>query len=213
MKILVISDTHGHIDRAIKLLPILTELNCIVHLGDYLHDAENLKAYTDVPVIAVGGNCDGITSKIEGILTLSTPYGPILITHGHLHGAKKGVDRLLYQGEECGAKAVLFGHTHNPYYEVINNITLINPGSLSQPDNGRQGTYAILNIDSSGINCAIVNYQDPPVQVPAPNTVSAEPSSMETTSGEGTEEPQKNPPEKKHPGGFLRNLMNHSDRF
>ena len=199
MKLLVISDTHGHIDRAIRLLPLFKDLDAIIHLGDYLRDAEQLQKYTEVKVIAVGGNCDGVTSKTEAIKTVDSPFGIILITHGHLHGAKKGIDRLLYQAEECNAKAVLFGHTHTPYYSVFDGIALINPGSLSLPGNQTQGTYAVLNIDEAGISCSLVNYQDPPSPIP-PNKPPGQ-------------EPQNKTRDKKQTGGFLRDILNNSDRF
>lgn len=200
MKILVISDTHGHIDRAIRLLPVLTGLDAIVHLGDYLRDAEQLQKYTDVDVIGVGGNCDGVTSKKEAMKMIDTPFGPILITHGHLHEAKKGIDRLLYQAAECQAKAVLFGHTHTPFYGIFDGISVVNPGSLSLPGHQNQGTYAVLTIDEAGISCALVNYQEPPVPIPPKNPPDGDP-------------PKKNPPEKRQTGGFLRDMLNNSDRF
>ena len=200
MKLLVISDTHGHIDRAIRLLPLFKDLNAIVHLGDYLRDAEQLQKYTDVKVVAVGGNCDGVTSKTEAMKVIKSPFGPLLITHGHLHGAKKGIDRLLYQAGECEAKAVLFGHTHTPFYGVYEGVALINPGSLSLPGNQTQGTYAVLNIDEAGISCSLVNYQEPPIPVPPQNPPGQEP-------------PKDKSHEKKQTGGFLRDILNNSDRF
>jgi len=200
LKLLVISDTHGHIDRAIRLLPLFKDLDAIIHLGDYLRDAEQLQKYTEVKVVGVGGNCDGVTSKSEAMKVIASPFGPLLITHGHLHGAKKGIDRLLYQASECEAKAVLFGHTHTPFYGVFEGIALINPGSLSLPDNQAQGTYAVLNIDEDGISCSLVNYQDPPTPVPPQKPPGQEPQRDKTR-------------EKKETGGFLRDILNNSDRF
>jgi uncharacterized protein len=200
LKLLVISDTHGHIERALRLLPLFTDLDAIIHLGDYLRDAEQLQRYTEVKVLAVGGNCDGVTSKVEAIKIIKSPFGPLLITHGHLHGAKKGIDRLLYQAAESNAKAVLFGHTHTPFYGIFGDVSLINPGSLSLPGNQSQGTYAVLNIDEAGISCSLVNYQDPPTPAPPDKLPGKEP-------------PQDKPREKKQTGGFLRDILNNSDRF
>lgn len=200
MKLFVISDTHGHIERAIKLLPYLPDLDAIVHLGDFLRDAQQLQKYTDVKVFAVGGNCDGVTSKLEAIKIIESPYGPLLLTHGHLHGAKKGIDRLLYQAGECNAKAVLFGHTHTPFYGVFDGISLINPGSLSFPDRQSQGSYAILNIDEAGISCSLVNYKEPPAPTIPPKNEAEPPS-------------EKKPSSKKETGGFLSDILNNSDRF
>jgi uncharacterized protein len=200
LKLLVISDTHGHIERAVRLLPLFSDADAIIHLGDYLRDAQQLQKMTQIKVVAVGGNCDGVTSKNEAMITMDSPYGPLLITHGHLHDAKNGIDRLLYQASECEAKAVLFGHTHTPFYGVVDGIALVNPGSLSLSGQQNQGTYAVLHIDSSGISCSLVNYQTPPDPVP--------PSKP---PGQGS--PQKNPADKKSTGGFLRDILNNSDRF
>jgi len=200
LKLLVISDTHGHIERVLRLLPLFKDLDTIVHLGDYLRDAEQIQKYTEIPVIAVGGNGDGVFSKVEAIKTVDTPFGTIVITHGHLHGARRGIDRLLYQAGECEAKAVLFGHTHTPFYGVFDGVAVINPGSLSLPTNQTQGTYAVLNIDESGISCSIVNYQDPPAPVPPQKPPGQEP-------------PRDKPREKTQTGGFLRDILNNSDRF
>jgi uncharacterized protein len=175
-------------------------LDAIVHLGDYLRDAEQIQKVTDVHVIAVGGNGDGVFSKTEAIKTIDSPFGTIVITHGHLHGAREGIDRLLYQAAECEAKAVLFGHTHTPFYGVFEGVAVINPGSLSLPSNQNQGTYAVLNIDEAGISCSIVNYQEPP----APDPPQKPP---------GKEPPRDKPREKKETGGFLRDILNNSDRF
>jgi uncharacterized protein len=200
LKLLVISDTHGHIERAIRLLPLFTDLDAIIHLGDYLRDAEQLQKYTEVQVIAVGGNGDGVFSKTEAIKTIDSPFGTIVITHGHLHSVRKGIDRLIYQAAECEAKAVLFGHTHTPFYGVFEGVSLVNPGSLSFPSQHNQGTYAVLTIDESGISCALVNYQDPPIPISKDDPPSEE-------------QQQINPHKKTETGGFLRDILNNSDRF
>jgi putative phosphoesterase len=43
---------------------------------------------------------------------------------------------------------VIFGHTHVPMVHQANGVTVINPGSCSQPrDQDRRGSYAILDLD------------------------------------------------------------------
>lgn len=42
---------------------------------------------------------------------------------------------------------VVLGHTHVPMVERAGDVTVINPGSCSQPrDGGREGSYAILDL-------------------------------------------------------------------
>jgi putative phosphoesterase len=43
---------------------------------------------------------------------------------------------------------VIFGHTHVPMVHQANGVTVINPGSCSQPrDQDKRGSYAILDLD------------------------------------------------------------------
>ena len=43
---------------------------------------------------------------------------------------------------------VILGHTHVPMVECVGRVTIINPGSCSQPrDQDRRGSYAILDLE------------------------------------------------------------------
>ncbi len=43
---------------------------------------------------------------------------------------------------------VILGHTHVPMVECVDRVTIINPGSCSQPrDQDRRGSYAILDLE------------------------------------------------------------------
>jgi putative phosphoesterase len=43
---------------------------------------------------------------------------------------------------------VILGHTHVPMVERVDRVTIINPGSCSQPrDQDRRGSYAILDLE------------------------------------------------------------------
>lgn len=180
MKILVVSDTHGRLTKLENLLKRYEDLDILVHLGDYIRDARTLAERTDLPVLAVAGNCDGFALYCEDEETevLETPAGRIFLTHGHRYSVKRGVDKLLYKAAAVGARAVFFGHTHRPYIEEIDGVLVVNPGSLEEPRDLEPGSYALVEADEEGISASILYYRD-----------------------------------KKHKGGFLKNLMNYSDRF
>ena len=43
---------------------------------------------------------------------------------------------------------VILGHTHVPMVQHVDGVTVINPGSCSQPrDQDRRGSYAILDLE------------------------------------------------------------------
>ena len=45
----------------------------------------------------------------------------------------------------------MYGHTHKPFFEQKNGITVLNPGSLSFPrQEGRKGSYMLMEISPDG---------------------------------------------------------------
>ena len=58
-----------------------------------------------------------------------------------------------------GFDIAMFGHTHRPYLEMEEDLTLLNPGSLSYPrQDGRKPSYMIMEIDSAGKAHFTLNY-------------------------------------------------------
>ena len=174
MKILAISDTHGKLNKVRDIWPKLTDIDMILHAGDFIADTEKLQAELGVPVIGVKGNCDGGYSSSD-FRVIPVECGNILLTHGHYDhtGAVYAV--------HC--RAVVFGHTHKAMTDESNGIRFINPGSLTQPRDGSDGSYAIIRTSADSFDASIVYYS--------------------TIMG------NKKPPQ----SGFLRNLMNYCDRF
>ena len=58
---------------------------------------------------------------------------------------------IIEEGAARKADIVMFGHTHKPYLEQKDGITVLNPGSISFPrQEGRKGSYMIMEIDEGG---------------------------------------------------------------
>lgn len=182
MKIFVISDTHGKLDKVLEVWDKLTNVDLIIHLGDYEKDAQRLEKLLETEVIYVKGNMDGSYSSND-YKVLETEYGKLLLTHGHMENVKMSPLNLIYKAQELDCKAALFGHTHQAAYEEINGIYLVNPGSLSMPRDGSNGSYAIINTEPDAFHCAIVYYSNTPQK--------------------------KKPPQR----GRLSTMLNYSDRF
>ena len=161
MKIFVISDTHGKLDKVLEVWDKLTNVDLVIHLGDYEKDAQRLEKLLETEVVYVKGNMDGSYSS-DDYKIVETEYGKILLTHGHMENVKMSPLNLIYKAQELGCKAALFGHTHQAAYEEINGIYLVNPGSLSLPRDGSSGSYAIINTEPDAFHCAIVYYSNTP---------------------------------------------------
>ena len=114
---------------------------------------------------------------------IETEYGNLLLIHGHRENVKYDPGTLKYRAMEMDCRAVLFGHTHQGVVTSDDGIHLVTPGSLSLPRDGKSGSYAIVRTAENRFDASIVYYS--------------------TVMG------GKTPPS----GGFLRSIINYSDRF
>ena len=155
MKILLIGDTHGKLNRLRDIWPKLTDIDLIAHTGDHYSDARRLAGELAVPVAAVGGNCDGSGPEMQ---IIDTEYGRILLTHGHREGVKYDLNTLRYRALEEGCRAVFYGHTHQSSVAEQEGIYFVNPGSLTLPRDQKSGSYAIVRTAEDRFDASIVYY-------------------------------------------------------
>lgn len=150
MKILIVSDTHGCLAKLEEALEREEPIDRLIHLGDVEGDEDYIRALTDAEVDMVAGNNDYF-SNLPGEKLLKIGKHQILITHGHFYRPGMGVEMLRREGLERGADIVMYGHTHRPFLEKKNGLTVLNPGSLTYPrQEGRKPSYMIMEIDASG---------------------------------------------------------------
>ncbi len=141
MKILVISDSHRRratLDAFCRLCERPDAPGVIVHLGDHVSDARQIKQRVRQRVIAVPGNCDWGDEGPEEIIE-RLDWADVLICHVHTLRVKYSLLSIVCRAREADVKAALFGHTHAPLLEYEEGILLLNPGAL------QDGRYAILD--------------------------------------------------------------------
>ena len=149
MKILLTSDTHGNLRNLIKAINSTRDIDRIIHLGDVERDVEELEVLYRYPIDYVRGNCD-YTSYAPDYKILEFFGVRILMTHGHLYDVKWEYDSIIKAGKNNKVDIILFGHTHVSMHKNIDNITLINPGSISLPRDGKGYSFGILEIEENG---------------------------------------------------------------
>lgn len=154
MKLLVLSDSHGTMqymcDAVEKEHP-----DYIIHLGDHDDEADELSCfYPDIPIAAVRGNCDRFSNKPDSRLAV---YGglKVFFCHGHTFGVKSGLLRVIYAAKEAGADILLFGHTHIPFHDVADGLTILNPGACGNKNYFGKPTYGTIEF---GEHRPIVKY-------------------------------------------------------
>lgn len=149
MKVLVMSDTHGNIENAKRVLDQLIPLGvkAVLHCGDYVSDARLIeKCYPQIEVYSVYGNCDvGFGGAYSQVVTLEGLS--IYMSHGHKYGVKWGdYEEVAIDAVAHEATVAVCGHSHEAYLTKKQGVLIMNPGSLTLPRDSKYPSYGILEI-------------------------------------------------------------------
>jgi putative phosphoesterase len=155
MRIGILSDSHGRVDRIESALGLLESrgADLFLHLGD-IGDVDAIDVMAGRNVRMVFGNCDwdeaGLRRRAEERgLVVDHPIGRIDIdgrtlayTHGHRNELMQAAmaDRVTW---------LLHGHTHELRDECIDGTRLINPGALQR---ATRYTVALLDTDEDALD-------------------------------------------------------------
>jgi putative phosphoesterase len=159
MNIFVVSDTHGDLTKALEMydrLSAVCEFDLIIHCGDLQPDAIELGRILGKEVVCVRGNRDMWEKRDYKVA--ETPSGKILVTHGHMEDVKFSYEKLVYLAMENGCSAVCFGHTHVPENTVVAGIRILNPGSISRPRDGSDGSVAMIVATGKELAASVIYY-------------------------------------------------------
>ena len=159
MKLMIASDLHGSLTLTEKLFECYKEEQAekLILLGDLLyHGARNdlpegydtkgltalLNAHKE-DILAVRGNCDSAVDQMVLEFPMMADYNMMfldgltfVVTHGDL----------IHEGAmlpHTPGTVLLHGHTHLKIAEKIGDFYYLNPGSVSIPKDGDQGSYMI----------------------------------------------------------------------
>lgn len=138
MRIVVVSDSHGEFDVLRQILrkeEMFTDL--FIHCGDSMVSPCDIRTYH-----VVKGNCD-IFSDFPKHLNFDTPLGKIYVMHGEM-----GLINMKRLVAQVKPDIIFYGHTHVNSYHNIDGCHCFNPGSVSRPRDGSQGTYLVVEGNS-----------------------------------------------------------------
>jgi putative phosphoesterase len=146
MRIGVISDTHNFFDP--KIPDLFAGMEHILHAGDVGQNQIILKLEQIAPVTAVIGNTDsGLPYSQTELVELA---GRKFLVH-HIVSPRELTEPLKLRIQRERLDAVVFGHTHLPFSEVIGQTLFFNPGYAGRSRFGLPRSVAILHCDGSGI--------------------------------------------------------------
>jgi uncharacterized protein len=140
MKIGVISDTHGHLDP--KIHELFAGVSHILHAGDIGNDSIIAELQTIAPVTAVLGNTD--SSPNYRLIEVVTGAGRKFIVQ-HIVNPRELREEFQLRIARERPDAVVFGHTHKAFCEMINGVLYLNPGYAGKPKFRLERSAAILH--------------------------------------------------------------------
>lgn len=150
MRILIVSDTHGKHRNLDRALEAAGKIDMFIHLGDVEGGEDYIDAVVDCEKHIVAGNND-FFSDLPHEEEFYIGSKKAFITHGHNYYVSMTKEQIREEGKARQADIVMFGHTHQPYLDEKDGITVLNPGSLSYPRQaGRQPSYMIMEMDAEG---------------------------------------------------------------
>ena len=166
---LIVSDTHGSLRLLYTALKRLPDVDLILHLGDHAASYQELKTVTDLPVIAVAGNCDGRDGKdLPDTLRLTLAGMRLFLTHGHRFRVKHDLSELIAVATNPPVESdlILFGHTHRYLDSTLTTesgrpVRLLNPGSACLSPFNPHPTCALLGIDAGRAKITRFTPDDP----------------------------------------------------
>lgn len=146
MKAIIASDNHGDLKVLKKLEDMyFNDVDIFIHCGDFCVADNEMNNW-----ITVRGNND-YASNAPQSRVITWENKKILITHGDRLIHYNNYQNLLYQAKSLNCDIVCFGHTHIYENLKIDDIILINPGSLYLNRDGLNPSYIYLKIENNEI--------------------------------------------------------------
>jgi putative phosphoesterase len=157
MKLGILSDTHNHTQNLQQAMTLFRSrgITTLIHCGDMTspNTAVLLKGFH---VIAVTGNMDMNTGRLEGTLKQLNPENSLSATFtGEIEGVsiaathshRGNVPDLVANGRFA---YIFHGHTHRRRDEQLNGTRIINPGALGGTRHEPR-SICIVNLDTNGV--------------------------------------------------------------
>ena len=137
MKIILTSDIHKN-KRLVDYILYNFDADYYLDCGDSELNNYELKNFETVL-----GNCD--YENYPRYRIFSEEGLNILLTHGHLYS----IDKMIELAKVNNCKIIIHGHTHIKKDEIIDDIIILNPGSITKPRNKNSNNMIEINYDST----------------------------------------------------------------
>lgn len=147
MLVAVISDTHNNSTAIKEVKKYISNADILLFLGDGEDDVKIITEGFKGKIYAVSGNCDFAGNNPREMI-VEVLDKKIFICHGHRYNVKYNYNSIYYRGKELDVDIVLFGHSHLPMIEQIDNLLLMNPGSVSHGNGSIKRSLGYIEIEN-----------------------------------------------------------------
>jgi len=164
MKIGVLSDTHLRApDDMLEhiLEDVFADADMILHAGDIVTRMV-LRRLEENGVIAVCGNMDDheVADALPTVRIVPAADKRIGLIHGW--GSKDGLsERILARFSHDRPDLIVFGHSHVPFWELVGETYMFNPGSASRNRYSGSATVGLIEITGSQMTGSILPLKRP----------------------------------------------------
>lgn len=160
MKILIVSDTHRNNVNYLKVVDRIGRMDMVIHCGDVEGSELVISKAAGCPVQMVQGNNDFFSDLPREKEFMLGQY-KVWLTHGHNYYIAMNSEVIKQEARDREVDIIMCGHTHKPVVDIGNDLTLINPGSISYPrQENRKPSYILMEIDNAGEAHYTINYVD-----------------------------------------------------
>lgn len=160
MKVLIVSDTHRNNANYLKVVERIGPLDMVIHCGDVEGSELIISKAAGCHVEMVQGNNDFFSDLPREKEFMLGQY-KVWLTHGHNYYISMNSEIIKQEARDREMDIVMCGHTHKPVVDIGNDLTLINPGSISYPrQENRKPSYILMEIDNAGEAHYTINYID-----------------------------------------------------
>ena len=162
MRVGVIADTHIVDSRRVipaAVWDAFAGVDCILHAGDVARQQVLDDLALLAPVYAVHGNVDppALTQRLPPRRVLDLDGVTVGLTHGHLgRGRSTPQCALCAFDGVANLRAVVFGHSHEPYNALAGEVLLFNPGSPTERRRQPRHSFGLLTVQNGGVRAEIV---------------------------------------------------------
>ncbi len=153
MRIVVASDSHGN-NQVLDQLYKHYDADLYLHCGDLEDDPIHYPNW-----IFVQGNNDwwGTFAKQRSIPVRGHK---VYMTHSDRCSYFHREDHLVRLAQMHDCDVAVYGHTHASKILVRDQVLLVNPGSISFPRDGREPSFAIIDLDYTQVSAEIIFRKD-----------------------------------------------------